>query len=242
MMGTSHATSGAFGWLLAAPAIGGLAIASDFNGPQMLAGAVVCAGAALLPDIDHPRATIAHTLGPITMGIAKFVHLISGGHRQGTHSILFIALSGVVTWLLASWSTIAALLIVWSMTALAIKALHLAPKKMNSTLRTIVTGLEAAAVTWAVARYAGESWDWLAFAVAAGSAIHIAGDMLTPEGCPLIWPISRRFAIPVIPHTDHWLETKVFVPLMSIGFFVLVWVNVIPEFGINLPDWLPGTN
>lgn len=234
MMGTSHATSGAFGWLLAAPLAGG-AIAGGFTGPELLAGAVVCAGAALLPDIDHPRATIAHTLGPITMGVAKFVNLISGGHRQGTHSILFIALSGVVTWLLASWSTVAALLIVWAMTALALKALHLAPKRMNSTLRTLVTAVEAAIITWAISRYAGESWEWLGFAVAAGVTLHIIGDMLTPEGCPLLWPAQRRFAIPVIPHTDHWLETKVFVPLMAIGTGFLIYQNVWPEIQPMLP-------
>lgn len=234
MMGTSHATSGAFGWLLAAPLAGG-AILGGFTAPELLAGAVVCAGAALLPDIDHPRATIAHTLGPITMGIAKFVNLVSGGHRQGTHSILFVLLSGVVTWLLASWSDIAALAIVWAMVALALKALHLAPKRMNSTLRTVVTAAEAAAITWLIARYAGDSWEWLGIAVAAGSALHIIGDMLTPEGCPLLWPYKRRFALPVIPHTDHWLETKVFVPLMALGTLFLLYQNVWPELDITLP-------
>src|SRR5690606_39936828 len=56
---------------------------------QVAAGPVVCAGAALLPDIDHHNGRIANTFGPITQHMCKWIGKISGGHRQATHSILF---------------------------------------------------------------------------------------------------------------------------------------------------------
>ena len=40
---------------------------------EFVAGAIVCAGAAMLPDLDHPSATIAQTFGPITWGLSKAV-------------------------------------------------------------------------------------------------------------------------------------------------------------------------
>ena len=38
---------------------------------EFVAGAIICSGAAMLPDLDHPSATIAQTFGPITWGRAR---------------------------------------------------------------------------------------------------------------------------------------------------------------------------
>ena len=51
------------------------------------------AGAALLPDLDHPGGTIANCFGPVSRAVARTVHRISGGHREATHSMLFAALA-----------------------------------------------------------------------------------------------------------------------------------------------------
>src|SRR5699024_8522396 len=62
-------------------------------------GSIICAGAALLPDIDHHNASIAHSLPPLTMMMARSFQSVSGGHRNGTHSIVWMLFFGIVAWL-----------------------------------------------------------------------------------------------------------------------------------------------
>jgi membrane-bound metal-dependent hydrolase YbcI (DUF457 family) len=112
MMGTSHALSGAVGWL------GGCAAATALgHQPRPLSvavGAVVSAGFALLPDIDHPGSTVARTLGPLTRAVSRIVSGLAagfgratcdhcsrrpgqGGHRLITHTVPFaLAVLGLV--------------------------------------------------------------------------------------------------------------------------------------------------
>jgi membrane-bound metal-dependent hydrolase YbcI (DUF457 family) len=89
MLGYSHATSGALVWLATAPALSQALTGAPMSAPELAAGTVICAGAALLPDLDHPQATIAHTFGPVSHVASKLTFILSGGHRQGTHSLLF---------------------------------------------------------------------------------------------------------------------------------------------------------
>lgn len=85
MMGRSHALTGAFTAGLAIAAVGHLA---HLTPAETVFGTVACAGAAVLPDIDHPDAGVSRTFGPLTRAFAKFVAWVSGGHRNGTHSLL----------------------------------------------------------------------------------------------------------------------------------------------------------
>jgi membrane-bound metal-dependent hydrolase YbcI (DUF457 family) len=105
MMGRSHVTSGAVAWL-------GVAVALAMAPPALVLGAVVCAGAAVIPDIDHPGSGISRTFGPITGQFARLVQWVSGGHRNGTHSKLgsavFTHLAFTATALhTGSWPTLA---------------------------------------------------------------------------------------------------------------------------------------
>lgn len=83
MMGKTHALTGALtftaGSLAMAPMV-------SLTLPQLILGAIVCAGAAVLPDIDHPGSGVSRTFGPFTRGFAWTVGKLSGGHRNGTHS------------------------------------------------------------------------------------------------------------------------------------------------------------
>lgn len=81
--------------------------------------AAVCAGAALLPDLDHPEASIAHTFGPVSRIAAVLTNAASarvyartktardegrdGGHRGVTHTVVFALLAGGVAGVLALW-------------------------------------------------------------------------------------------------------------------------------------------
>src|SRR5699024_2851398 len=70
----------------------------DLTGPEVLAGTVVAAGAALLPDIDHSSATIARSAGAVSK-LASSAISSAAGHRGATHTLLAVAgftLAGVL--------------------------------------------------------------------------------------------------------------------------------------------------
>ena len=57
-----------------------------------------------------------------------------------------------------------------------------------------------------------------------GALIHLAGDCLTKEGCPLFWPLDHRLEIPIIKRTGDKFETAFLTPVMAVGAFVLVFM------------------
>ncbi|GAA3193562.1 metal-dependent hydrolase [Actinocorallia longicatena] len=95
MMGRTHALSG-----LALFTAGTYPL--HLPADQIAIGAVVCAGAAVLPDIDHHGSNIARTFGPITRGFAWTIGKMSGGHRNGTHSALGVGLVAALVFLSSS--------------------------------------------------------------------------------------------------------------------------------------------
>jgi len=66
---------------------------------------------------------------------------------------------------------------------------------------------------------------WIGFAVVIGWISHIVADMLTKEGCPLLWPISKvKFGLHIVT-TGGKLEKYFIRPvtvLAVIGFSVLL--------------------
>jgi inner membrane protein len=85
MMARSHVVVGAAAWMIAAPHLG----FSPFS-PTSLA---IAAGAALIPDVDHPKSWVGRRLRPLSSQLANLL-----GHRGATHSL--IAVIGCM-WLLA---------------------------------------------------------------------------------------------------------------------------------------------
>lgn len=111
MMATGHAVSGATVWLAgwSWAALAGLA----HPGVDVLtAGALICAGGALVNDLDHPKARLAQLGGRPTRWVAKQVGRLGAGvhaatkldadrpdldgHRTLTHTFVFAALAGVL--------------------------------------------------------------------------------------------------------------------------------------------------
>jgi membrane-bound metal-dependent hydrolase YbcI (DUF457 family) len=224
-MARSHALLGAAGWLLAAPVV---ADATGHPlGPVALAASTgVCAGAALLPDMDHEDGLIATALGPLTRLPAKAIARLSGGHRHATHSLLFGGLMGVLTWLLVSYGGRRAMLVLAALcAAFALRAIRLTEIGSNERLHWPQVALVASAVTWTEARFIPGTWSWLPAAVAAGCWLHLLADLLTPEGVPLFWPWRERLEVPVIGHTDSWGETFVVVPILGLVILSLAWVH-----------------
>ncbi|HEX5495718.1 MAG TPA: metal-dependent hydrolase [Mycobacteriales bacterium] len=223
MLGHSHATSGALGWSLLAPTVLSRLTDVRLRPGEVLAGTVLCAGAALLPDLDHPEGTIAHFLGPVSRLLTRVVNFVSGGHRHGTHSFLFAGLMGVGTWAgeryLGRYFVLA---MVFVLLGLASRALHLCPPGEGIHSWGVVV-VESAVGTLVVDRWIPNLPDWMPYLVAAGCLIHLVGDCLTERGCPLLWPVGHRFGIPMISHTGNRLETLLLTPAMAAGAVVALW-------------------
>src|ERR1700760_2402083 len=91
MMGRDHAASGAVAFLACAPLL-------HIHGPALAAGAVFTAGAALAPDIDEGRSTIARQGGFVTRGLALAMRPCRVKHRTLTHSAIGTAAFTAGTW------------------------------------------------------------------------------------------------------------------------------------------------
>lgn len=216
MMGGHHAISGTAGWMalagtaaISSTSMGldsfgplgdsitlGAGVLGDLSTPEVLAGAVVATGAALLPDIDHPSATIAQSGGEVTKKITKTVSS-AAGHRGATHTPLLAIVFMVLASLAAAADIrfhmpvigdvqVGAALIVMAMTAFGVRAM----KIVRGNIAPWLTGILAALV---VAVAAPDNAIWLPLAVGIGAVIHLVGDMLTTDGIPFpLWPLVLK--------------------------------------------------
>lgn len=215
MMGLTHSTSGTTAWAAAA-AVAPLAGIHPHL-PAIIAGSLTTAGAALLPDIDHPEATIAFTFGPVSKVAAEYVHRVSGGHRHATHSFAFAGSVFAATWLgVASAGPVFALPVLFVLFAFAIRALKLARGALLTVTVLITVGAAAAL---------NGDYGWLPVAVGLGSLTHLAGDCLTREGCPLLWPHRGHYMLPVIRRTGNDVERWLFAPGFAVATLALLAVQ-----------------
>lgn len=234
MQARSHALLGAAAWLAAAPGVAGSAGAEPLGPRELLLGAVVTAGAALLPDLDHPRATVARTLGPVTAAVARVVGRMAGGHRGATHSLAGVALTwlGVTALLSGPAPRPAAALVVFLCTALAVRAAGPQQARGGAAL-VAVAAVPAAAVGVAalagvgtgggvgdVVRGGAAALGWLPPAVAAGVLLHVLADLLTPGGVPLLWPLAGRQRL-ALTRTGGRVEAV--IALAALG--ITVWLG-----------------
>ena len=235
MMGGHHAASGAAAWV---------AIASTgpytlgwypLDATGILIGGMATAGTALVCDWDHRHSTVANSLPPLSNVIAVGIENASGGHRQGTHSVLGAAffvllatLAGQIQ-LQTDWGllSVGAGLLCMFMINIAAKALKVFPKAgfiSNWLFALTMAGL----VTW----FAPDQWTWLPVSMLTGVVVHIVGDMITTGGVPLLWPIvikPPRFLrkLPVL--NDVWKANGAFsIPLLGRAGSKREWLVLIP--------------
>jgi len=261
MMGAHHAACGAAAWVaLTTNIYVDLSAAADKIAvlPQHLdlgfglldvspvgivSGALVTAGAAMLPDADHHNATIAHSLPPLSNVMCAGIGKVSGGHRHGTHSVAGIAafvfvawLAGLWTYNLAGFGTIypgAGILSVL-LVAFAAKALKIIPDKMRKSPWAV--GLTTGAF---ITFFAPQEQGWFPIAMGIGVIVHILGDMMTTEGCNLAWPSAIKppkmianlpllkqcwhsngyMTIPVLGHAGSIREWLLLVPIGAYAIF-----------------------
>jgi membrane-bound metal-dependent hydrolase YbcI (DUF457 family) len=180
VLGRTHALSGAV-----AGAAAGLTLA-HLTPAGVAVASVLTAGAAVLPDIDHPDATVARCFGLITRVFAWLVEKLSGGHRHGTHSLAGIAVFTAAAYASVSYRHLLAGRIALGLLLTLVLAAALRALRIGGHAADLLAVAGAAGVIWS-----GFGVATLGWAVALGTTMHIAGDMLTDEGVPLAWPMSR---------------------------------------------------
>ena len=233
MLGHSHATSGGLVWAAAASALPMSVLAypamhgstAHVQPRDLIFGTFITAGAALLPDIDHPNGTIAHAIGPVTHNLCKIIEKISGGHRHATHSFACVALATYCTWAgekyIGRYFTLG---VVFFMLALAARSLNLCPPGEGLHAYGPCV-LLAGGGTVLMDRWIASAPSWLPFAIGLGALTHLAGDCLTDHGCRLFWPFTLRTGIPLIKRTGNKMETWFLAPAMALGCAVLLYLK-----------------
>ncbi|MER7213272.1 metal-dependent hydrolase [Streptosporangium sp. NPDC000239] len=240
MMGHTHALTGAVAWLGVAPTLAALPLLTEssrfietgvmvhaLTPAEFIAGTLVCAGAAMLPDLDHPSATIAQTFGPVTWGLSKAVSWLSGGHRHATHSLLFAVAVGFGAHYLANTYPIGRDILVVLLIGLALRAIGIGVpgKKVASAMVNI--GLTFG--LFVVFRNENVGYAWLGVAVAVGCLVHVVGDCCTEKGCPVLWPLRQRWLLPwkIGIKTGRAFEQKFLAPVLSVVVLGLLYFRLV---------------
>ena len=216
-MGRTHAASGGFAFAASAPLLSGLGV--DLSPVGLAVGVVAAAGAALLPDLDHPSSTVARALGPLSGALARMVAVISGGHRQGTHSLVGVAMFTVLAVLADQAGTAGRTVVAVLLLVLASAGLHLRLSRppILHLAACAVVGFVLVSVSPAV------SGGVLPAAVAVGAATHLLGDALTREGIPVLWPFRHDRVRLATLKTGGLAERLLIGPAMLVAAGVLTW-------------------
>ncbi|MDF9811976.1 metal-dependent hydrolase [Streptomyces sp. SPB162] len=215
MMGPAHSLSGAAAWL--GVGAGAAALDHPMPWPTLVVGALICAGAALAPDLDHKAATISRAFGPISKALCEIIDKLSyatykatrmkgdprrtGGHRTLTHTWLWAALIGggcsAAALLGGRWAVLGILFVHM---VLAVEGLLWRQARASSDVLVWLLGATAAWMLADVLDDPGNGRDWLftepgqhylwiGIPIVLGSLVHCIGDALTVSGCPVLWPI-----------------------------------------------------
>ncbi|MGK3708657.1 metal-dependent hydrolase [Arthrobacter sp. IK3] len=254
MMGSHHAACGAAAWVALTTQIhvdlsalteklgwGGAGFdiglgLLEVSPVGVITGALVTAGAALLPDADHHNATIAHSLPPLSNAMCAGIGKISGGHRHGTHSIIGIIAFVAAAWIAGLWTIETDLfgtifpgagLMSVLLVSFAAKALKIIPDRMRKSPWAV--GLAVGAF---ITLFAPEEQFWFPLAMGIGVIVHILGDMMTTGGCNLAWPFTIKPPkawqnIPVLK--DCWKKNGYLaVPVLGNAGSAREWLLLIP--------------
>jgi membrane-bound metal-dependent hydrolase YbcI (DUF457 family) len=212
MMGPSHALSGAAIWLAGSWTLDYFDVYQQ-TALQIAVGTAVCAGGALLPDLDMSGrvtsgkggATVANTFGRLSLFLAEVIEKFSllvytatrgkrdphreHGHRTLTHTLPFTVLIGWLTtwacWQGGKWAVVG---IVFFMLGLGLRGLfHRWAERAGWVLITILSA--AAAYGTYLYLPANRGYPMLGVAAGVGCFVHLLGDIITSAGVPILWPM-----------------------------------------------------
>jgi len=227
MLGRTHALSGAVAVLALTPVLRAHGVTIDAWAVPV--AAVTAAGAAILPDLDHAHATPARSLGPLTAGLAWCVGAVSGGHRNGTHSILGLA---AFTWLAVFLTHLGGLPLGLFLSFLfAIASAALRVTMVRATVGHTLLCLLMGAMLTRGALLDSFPVEVVPWAVATGVTVHLIGDMATIQGCPLFWPFHGHRYNYLTLSTDHAVERYVVGPALTLA---AAWLVVTLAGGVDV--------
>lgn len=239
MMGRTHTLTG-----LAAGAVTLPLLPTGSTAPEQAAWVFVVGGMALLPDLDHPQATVARMWGPLTQTAARAVETVARGHRQGTHDLLVAApVFGLIFAVSLLWLP-AALVTTALAVGLALRALAIALPGENTIEHPLINAAASAAGAWWLVTTYGVP-GWLPYAVSLGVLTHIAGDAITEGGIPvpLSWLTARPRRLPSGPlDTGSVAERYVIAPALVVltGWLVATHTPLLTNAADTASDLLAG--
>lgn len=182
MKGVQHCLGGVAAWLVAVPV---LDVTTGLTDGQTVLGGVLSAGGGLLSDLDQRGSTVGRTYGPVTNLSARIVGGLSGGHRNGTHSILGVVAFAAVALFAVHVGGVALFLALWLLIGAADSGLGISPRKWS------ILGLGHAVIMAAVTGVILGTGVAVGVPLVAGTVLgvvsHIGLDMLNPQRCPLFW-------------------------------------------------------
>lgn len=245
VMGPTHAMSGAAVGLAAAAIL-----PAGWGGPTSLAEtfawAGVCAGAALLPDLDHPQSTVARSFGIVSQLVSEGLNAVSAafhgltgtrrdgtrtdGHRTLTHTLLFaVALGAGVSGLVAAFGKPAIIGTLFVTLGLAIRGLAGDWSKKQGWLAVTLAAALLSVIAWQ-AFPADTGSVSLGVAITLGCVTHCLGDGITKEGIPFLAPLVTikgkrwwEFTLPSLVRirADGPFEKVVLLPALTVATVVL---------------------
>ncbi|GAB3670383.1 hypothetical protein GCM10027597_01570 [Saccharopolyspora tripterygii] len=197
-------------------------------------GALLGAGAALLPDLDADGATAYRSGGPVTWVLGESFQWMArvayrstrlpcdppgdGEHRGLVHTPIFAGVLGLLVALgalITPWVTIATLVVVLTPGIGALS--RSGPAWVRRRLRTHrdMQALGAAVFITAALMVTGAIEDlgwWAGASITVGMVVHSAGDSATRSGIPWCWPFRRRCekcVPPVVCSGSRWRRSHV---------------------------------
>lgn len=215
VMGPTHAISGAVAWLAGAGVTTSL-LGRPQTPAELAVFTAVCAGSALLPDLDcsgkvtanRGGATVARTFGVVSLFLAECVEKLSlgiysitrtkkdgkrrNGHRTFTHTWVFAALLGVGLTLLARrYGEPVVIGALFFTVGLAVRGLMADWARKSGWLLTTLVSISATILALQ-SLPDGVDHSLLGAAVGVGCLVHTLGDMITRAGCPVLWPVPIK--------------------------------------------------
>ena len=249
MMGQEHALVGFGTYAAGTWALTTTGYIQAQTAPALAAGALLAAGAALLPDIDHPSATVANAGGIVTKGIARITNAVSGGHRQGTHQVPFAVVLFVLVWgtTAGAGKMAQALgmpeLITYQVHITALWFISIVAFGVQATSKTFLhqrfnklwqqrTGTFAKAYSWGFAALAfgatwllcgsPSSWSWVVPAVITGHLSHLVTDAFTSAGLSILPGVHIYLPILGEAKRENPLQLLLGVAFALVGIVTIV--------------------